>query len=87
MIPSVLGCQLQLRLQFYQWSSLGSHNANPQLLFMAPSCFKTSTTWDILTHFQVQLQHKVQPWITLEHSLCALRKHFPENFTSMMLVS
>jgi hypothetical protein len=48
---------------------------------------KTSTTWMTLTHYQVLLQQEGQPWLSLDHSLCALRKHFPEDFTSMMLVS
>ena len=40
MTPSVLGCQLQLRLQFHQWPFLTSHNFKPQLLSMTPSCFQ-----------------------------------------------
>ena len=76
--PSVLGHQLQLRLHFHQWPSVASDALN---------AFNTSTTWVTLTHYQVQPHHKVQPWLSLEHSLCALRKHFPKDVTSMMLVS
>ena len=32
MTPSVLGCQLQLRLHLHQWPSLASHSAEPQLV-------------------------------------------------------
>ena len=43
--PSVLGHQLQLR---------------PSVASDALNAFNTSTTWVTLTHYQVQLQHKVQ---------------------------
>jgi hypothetical protein len=66
---------------------MASHSAEPQLLFVTLHAFKTSTTWVTLTYYQVQPQHKVQPWLSLEHSLCVLRKHFPEDVTSVMLVS
>jgi hypothetical protein len=33
---------------------------------------KTSTIWVTLTHHQVQLQHGVQPWLSLEHSFFVL---------------
>jgi hypothetical protein len=40
----------------------------------------------------VQLPHKVQPWLSLERSFFVLsegekKKNFPEDFTSVMLVS
>jgi len=37
--------------------------------------FKTSTTWVTLTHYQVLLQHAVQPWLSLEHSLFVLSEN------------
>jgi hypothetical protein len=86
MTSLVLGHQLQLRLHLHQWPFMASHSAEPQLLCVTPSCLQTSTTWVTLTHYQVLLQHEVQPWQSLEHRPCALRKHFPD-FTSMILVS
>jgi hypothetical protein len=87
MTPSVVGHQLQLRVHLHQWPSMASHSAQPQLLCMTLHAFKTSTTWVTLTHYQVLLLHEVQLWLSLKHSLCALRKHFPEDVTSTMLVS
>lgn len=40
MTPSVLGCQLQLRVHFHQWPSMASHSTKPQLFFMMPSCLQ-----------------------------------------------
>jgi hypothetical protein len=40
MTPSVLVHQLKLRLHFHQWPSMASHSAEPQLLFMTPSCLQ-----------------------------------------------
>ena len=40
MTPSVLGCQLQLRVHFHQWPSMASHCTKPQLFFMMPSCLQ-----------------------------------------------
>ena len=37
--------------------------------------FKTSTTWVTLAHYQVQLQHEVQPWLSLEHNLLVLSEN------------
>ena len=37
MISSILDCQLQLRLHFYQWPSMDSHSVKPQLFFMTLS--------------------------------------------------
>lgn len=37
--------------------------------------FETKTTWVVLTHDQVQKHHKVQLWVSLEHSIFVL----PEN--------
>ena len=83
MTPSVLGYQLQVRLHLYQWPSLASHSAKPQLLFMTLSCLQNL----ILIHYQVQLQYEVQPWLSLEHSFFVLSENIPEDVTSVMLVS
>jgi len=41
-----------------------------------------------LTHYPVQLQHEAQPLLSLEHSFFVLSENiFPEDFTSVMLVS
>ena len=43
--------------------------------------FKTRTTWEILTHYQVQSQHEIQPWLSLWNtaSLCS-QKTLPRTF-------
>ena len=87
MTPSVLGHQLQLRLHLHQWPSVASHSAQSELLYVIPSCLQNQYHLGNSYHYQVLLQHEVQLWLSLEHSLCALRKHFPEDVTSMMLVS
>jgi hypothetical protein len=88
MTPSVLGRQLQLRLHLHQWPSIPSHSAEPRLLCVTPSCLQNEYhLGDSLTHYQVPLQHEVQPWLSLEYSLCDSKKHFPEDVTSVMLVS
>ena len=61
MAPSVLHHHLQLRLYLHQWSSLHSHHAKAQLLSKSLHAFKTHIKQVILTHYHVQLQHKVQP--------------------------
>lgn len=60
MTPSVLAPQLQLTLHLHQWISMAS---DP---FQA---LRIRITWTPPIHYQVQLQHKVQPWLSLEHSL------------------
>ena len=39
---------------------------NSLVLFL--HTYKSSTTWMILTHYQVQLQHEARPWLSLEHN-------------------
>jgi hypothetical protein len=66
----------------HQWLSWPLTVPSPTALH----AFQTSTTWMTLTKFGCQPE--VQPWLPLEHScVLALRKHFPEAFTSVMLVS
>jgi hypothetical protein len=79
MTPSVLG---HLRPHLQQWPSMASHSAESQLFFMTPSnAFKTSTTWVTLTHYQVLLQHKVQHWLSLEHSLFVLSENISQKMS------
>lgn len=85
MTPSVLRHQLQVRLHLHQCPSLASHSARSQLLSMTTS--KSMTSWLIVKHYQVQLQHKVQPCYSTTQFLCALKEQFPEDFTLVMLVS
>jgi hypothetical protein len=87
MTPSVLGPQLQLRLHLHQWPSMASHSAKPQLLCVTPSCLQNQYYLGNSYTLPGPATAQVQPWLSLEHSLCALRKHFPEDVTSMMLVS
>jgi hypothetical protein len=78
MTTSLLDHQLEMRLHLLQCPSLASHIAKPQLLSIAPlhlHAFKTSATPVNLTHHQVKLQHKGQPWLSLEDSFFVL----PEN--------
>jgi hypothetical protein len=85
MAPSVLDYQLQLRCTFTKsppWPLTRQASA------VLHDAIKTSTTWVILTHYQVQLQHEVKTLVISGTQLLrALRKHSPEDFTSMMLVS
>jgi hypothetical protein len=75
MTPLVLGHQLHLWLHLHQWPAMASHSAKPQLFFMTPSYLQTNTTWVILTHYQVQLQHELQPWLSLEHGIFVLSEN------------
>ena len=68
MTPSVLGHQLQLRLHLLQWPPWPLTVPSLSCSSWHLHAFKTSTTWVTLTHYQVQLQHEVQPWLSLEHS-------------------
>ena len=77
--PSVLGCQLQLGLHLHQWPSMASHSAKFQLSSGCLYAFKSTTTLEIFTHTILA--------ISGTEPLCALSKHFPEDFTSVMLVS
>lgn len=80
-LQDCLDCQLQLvSLYLHQWPSMTSHSAKPQL--HDQSC--------------LQNQYHLGDSYTLPSPaaaggrtqlLCALRKHFPEDFTSVVLVS
>jgi hypothetical protein len=86
--PSVLGHQLQLRLHLHQWSSMASHSAKPQLLCLTPTCLQNQ--YHLGDSYTLPSPAAARG-TTLANSgtqpLCALKKHFPEDVTSMMLVS
>ena len=89
MTPSVLGCHLQLKLCFPQCPSLASHSAKPQVFFMTPSCLQNQQyylceSYTLLSTVAVQ---SITLAISGTQLLCDLRKHFPEDFMSMMVVS
>ena len=88
MTPSVLGHQLQLRLQLCSWPSMASHHAKPQLLSMTQLCLQNQ--FHLGDSFPLPCT-AVAGGTTLAISrtqlLCSLIKHFPEDVTSMILVS
>jgi hypothetical protein len=65
------------------------HSAKPQLLSMSHAYFQSQYHLGDSETTKFRCQHEVQPWPLLEHSFCvlALRKHFPEDITFMMLAS
>jgi hypothetical protein len=86
--PSVLGCELQLKLHLHQWPFLASHSAKLQLLFMTPSCLQNQ--YHLGDFYILPSSTAAQGTalaITATQLLCALRKYLPEDFTSVMLVS
>jgi hypothetical protein len=87
MTPSVLENQLQLRLHLHQWPSMASHCAEPQLLCMTSSCLQNQ--YHLGESYTLPSPATAQG-TTLAISgiqpLCS-QKHFPEDVTSMMLVS
>ncbi|XP_051008467.1 omega-hydroxyceramide transacylase [Acomys russatus] len=88
MTPSVLGLQLPWQLYLHQGPLLTSHSANPQLsaVLHDPSCLPSQTHLGD-SHYQVQLLVRGTTLDTSESRfLCALRKHFPEDFTSVTLL-
>lgn len=87
MNPLMLGFQLLLRLPFLRWSILNSQSAGTQLLFLS-LCFQSQYDLDDSSNTKFRCQHNGQPWLSLEHSFRVLNltKHFPEDFTSMILV-
>jgi hypothetical protein len=66
------GHQLQPRLHLHQWPSMTSHVLRGQA---------SSTTWVIFTHYKVQLQHKVQPWLSLEHNFFVLSENISQKIS------
>jgi hypothetical protein len=88
MTASVLGHQLQLRLHLLQWPSMASHSAKPQLFFITPSWFQNQ--YHLSDSFPLpSTAAEVVTTLTISGTqlLCAHRKHFPEDFASVMLVS
>ena len=75
MTPSVLGRQLQMRLDFHQWPSMASHSAEPQLLFMTPSCLQNQYHLGDPYTLPSPAAAGVQPWLSLEHSLFVLSEN------------
>ena len=85
---SFLGCQLQLRLNPHQWLSMASHSAKPQLLFMTTSYLQSQYhLGDSYVLPSIAAAHGTTLAISGTQLLCALRKPFPEDFSSVMLVS
>jgi hypothetical protein len=80
MTPSVLGHQLQLKLHLHQWPSMTSHS------LWSLYTFKTNTTWVTYTLPSTAAAQGSTLAISGTQLLCALRKHFPEDFTSGMLI-
>lgn len=75
-----------MEADLHQWPLLAPHSAKPQLLFMTPSCLQNQYQWETLTHYQVSLQAR---GTTLAHTnysfyLLTLRKHFSEDFSSVI---
>jgi hypothetical protein len=88
MTPSVLGHQLQVRLHLHQWPSMDSHSAKPQLLSVTPSCLQNQYhLGDSYTLPSPAAAQGTTLAISGTQPLYAFRKHFPEDVTSMMLVS
>jgi hypothetical protein len=88
MTPSVLGHQLLLRLYFHQQPSIASHSAKPQLHFMIPSYLQSQYhLGDFYTLPSTAAAQGTTLAISGTQFLCALRKYFPEDFTSVILVS
>jgi hypothetical protein len=64
-----------------------SHNTKPQLLSMTPSYLQNQYHFGDSYTLPSVLQQEVQHRLSLEYSFFVLsQKHFPEDFTSMMLV-
>lgn len=61
-----------LGLKLHQWPSMTSHVLRGQA---------SSTTWVIFTHYKVQLQHKVQPWLSLEHNFFVLSENISQKIS------
>jgi hypothetical protein len=80
MTPSVVSHYLQL----HQWPFLASHSAKPQLLTMTPSCLQNQ--YHLADFYTLPTAAAAQA-ISGTKLLCVLRKYFPEDFTSVILVS
>ena len=73
--PSVLGCELQLKLHLHQWPFLASHSAKLQLLFMTPSCLQNQYHLGDPYMLPSPAAAGVQHWVSLEHSLFVLSEN------------
>jgi hypothetical protein len=81
MTPSVLGCQLQLRVHLHQWPSMASHSTKPQLLFMTPSCIQNQYhLGDSYTLPSIVVAWGRTLAISGTQFVCVLRKHFPRDY-------
>jgi hypothetical protein len=78
--PFNSGPSTQLKLHLHQWPALASHSAKPQLLSMTPSSLQNQY------HLDDSYTLPGLSSISGTQLLSALRKDFPEEFTSVMLV-
>jgi hypothetical protein len=83
MTLSVLGHQL-LRMHLPQWPPMISQDKS-QLFFMTPSCFINQ--YHLGDSYTLPSPAAATLSISGTQLLCALRKQYPEDFTSVMLVS
>lgn len=82
-------------LQSWAFSCLRRHLHSRPLLaptvpsLSCPSCLQNQYHLGDFYTTKFGCQDKIQPWQPLEHSLCVLipRKHFPEDSTSLMMLS
>jgi hypothetical protein len=84
MTLSVLGCQLQPRLYLHQWPSLTSHSAKYKLFSITPSFQQNQYhLGDSYTLPSKVAARGTTLAISGTQTICALRKHFPEDFNSV----
>lgn len=70
-------------------SPVASHSAKPRLFSMTPSCLQNQYHMRDSQTTKVSCPCLIQPWPALEFKsvLYTVRKHFPEDVTSEMLIS
>jgi hypothetical protein len=80
--PQLLGITVQFWAVNYDWSCTFTNDLSWPLTFPSLKCspwylpaFKTSTNWVILTLYQGQLQHQIQPWDSMEYSFFVLSEN------------
>jgi hypothetical protein len=86
MTSSVLGHQLQLRLHLHYCPSLASYSIKPQLLFITPYLQNQYHLGDSYTLPSSAATPGTKLVISQTYLLCAFSKHFPKDFTAVMLV-